>query len=162
MSLYTTADDRDWDALRADRTRRDDAPRPSLRARLTARLHAHRFDRMLAVGMCGPADSPLAAHAERLISRPERDAIARSLRRAVHDAHRGRAARSAQVQLHREKIVAAAKLIDDVALLLQSGRPVSARGVARLRQLLSDGRGPLYRYGRGDLEGRMGAALAAM
>jgi hypothetical protein len=39
---------------------------------------------------------------------------------------------------------------------------VNALGVARLRQLLSDGCGPLYRYGRGDLEGRLGAALAAM
>jgi hypothetical protein len=145
-----------------DLTQRDTAPRPSLRARLTARLHAHRFDRMLAVGMRGPADSALAVHAERLISRAERDSIARTLRRAVHDAHHGRASLSSRAPLHREKIVAAAKLIEDVALLLQSAHPVSARGVARLRRLLSDSRGPLYRYGCGDLEGRMGAALAAM
>lgn len=35
-------------------------------------------------------------------------------------------------------------------------------GVARLRLLLADGAGPMYRYGRGDLEGRLGAALAAL
>ena len=34
--------------------------------------------------------------------------------------------------------------------------------MARLRQVLSDGAGPLYRYGRGDLGGRLGAALAAL
>jgi hypothetical protein len=132
------------------------------RARLTARLHARRFDGMLAVGVRAPAGSALAVHAERLISRAEREAIARSLRQAVHDAHHGRTALSSQVPLHRENIVAAADLIDDITLLLQSAHPVNARGVARLRQLLSDGRGPLYRYGRGDLEGRIGAALAAM
>ena len=145
-----------------DWTRRDTSPRTSIRARLTARLHAGRFDRMLAVGMRGPVGSALAVHAQRLISRAEREAIARSLRRAVHESHQGRTAPSSRVPLHRARIVAAAELIDDVALLLQSADPVSARGVARVRQLLSDGRGPLYRDGTGDLAGRMGAALAAM
>lgn len=145
-----------------DSTRREAAPRASIGARLTARLHARRFDRMLAVGMRGPAGSALTVHAERLVSRAERETIARSLRQAMHDAHHGRTAPCSRVPLHRERIVAAADLIDDVALLLQSAHPVQARGMARLRQLLSDGRGPLYRYGRGDLEGRMGAALGAM
>ena len=144
-----------------DWTRRNVAPRTSIRARLTARLYAGRFDHMLAVGMRGPVGSALAVHAQRLISRAERESIARTLRRAVYDAHHGRIV-SARVPLHRARIIAAADLIDDVALLLQSAHPVNARGVARLRQLLSDGRGPLYHYGRGDLAGRMGAALAAM
>jgi hypothetical protein len=145
-----------------DSTRRDAAPRTSFRARLTARLHARRFDGMLAVGMRAPAGSALAVHAERLISRAEPEAFARSLRHAVHDAHHPRAALSSRMPLHRENVVAAADLIADVTLLLQSAHPVNAHGVARLRQLLSDGCGPLYRYGRGDLEGRLGAALAAM
>jgi hypothetical protein len=34
--------------------------------------------------------------------------------------------------------------------------------MARLRVVMSDGSGPLYRYGRGDLSGRLGAALAAL
>jgi hypothetical protein len=34
--------------------------------------------------------------------------------------------------------------------------------MARLRRVLSDGGGPLYRYGEGDLRGRLGAALAAL
>jgi hypothetical protein len=53
-------------------------------------------------------------------------------------------------------------VIDAVTLRLHSPRPVAARGMARLRQLMSDGTGPMYRYGRGDLEGRLGAALAAL
>jgi hypothetical protein len=39
---------------------------------------------------------------------------------------------------------------------------VSARGMARLRQLLSTGTSPLYRHGRSDLAGRLSAALAAL
>ena len=39
---------------------------------------------------------------------------------------------------------------------------VSARGMARLRQLLSNETTPLYRHGCGDVAGRLGAALAAL
>jgi hypothetical protein len=34
--------------------------------------------------------------------------------------------------------------------------------MARLRRVLSDGSGPFYWYGKGDLRGRLGAALAAL
>ena len=59
-------------------------------------------------------------------------------------------------------MVAAADLIDTVTLRLHSPRPVDARGMARLRLLLSDGTGPLYVAGRGDLIGSLRAALAAL
>ena len=39
---------------------------------------------------------------------------------------------------------------------------VSARGMARLWQLLSNETTPLYRHGCGDVAGRLGAALAAL
>lgn len=64
--------------------------------------------------------------------------------------------------LHRTNIAAAEDVIDAIALRLRSDRPVGVRGMARLRRVLSDGRGPFYRYGRGDLRGRLGAALAAL
>ena len=73
-----------------------------------------------------------------------------------------RATRSGRVPMHRANIASAEALIDEVTLRLHAPHPVSARGMARLRQLLSDGTGPLYRYGRGDLAGRLGAALAAL
>jgi hypothetical protein len=137
--------------------------RPSVRARLIARLKAHSFDRMLAVGAPARAGSALAAHATRLTSTAEREAIARTLRRAVSDAHGTSAfVMSSRIPLHVPNILDAEETIDALTLRLHSPRPVNARGMARLRQVLSDGSGPLYRFGRGDLAGRLGAALAAL
>ena len=144
-----------------DTARRGQA-RPSVRARLTARLRAARFDRALAVGVPAPAGSALAAHAARLTSVAERQAVARALRRAVRDAKDTRATQSGRVPMHRANIASAQALIDEVTRRLQAPEPVSTRGMARLRQLLSDGAGPLYRHGRGDLAGRLSAALAAL
>ena len=144
-----------------DSARRDHA-RQSIRARMTARLRAGRFDRPLAVGVPAPVGSALAAHAARLTSIAERQAVAQALRRALHDAKDTRTTQSGRVPMHRANIASAEALIDEVTLRLHAPRPVSARGMARLRQLLTDGTGPLYRQGRGDLAGRLGAALAAL
>jgi hypothetical protein len=59
-------------------------------------------------------------------------------------------------------VTAAEHLIDRVTLRLHAAEPVSALGMARLRRILADGTGPLYRSGRGDLTGRLGAALAEL
>jgi hypothetical protein len=136
--------------------------RPSLTARVTARLRASHLDRQLAVGVPAPAGSPLAVHQARLTSVVEREAIARALRRAVHDAVAGLAPLSSRIPLHPTNVAAAEDLIDTIALRLHSPRPVSARGMARLRLVLSDGCGPMYRCGKGDLRGRLGAALAEL
>ena len=129
---------------------------------MTARLRAPRFDRALAVGVPAPVGGALAAHAARLTSVAERQAVARALRRAVatrtttpRDTVRARADAPGQHRLGR-----GADRCGDTATAC--AQPVGARGMARLRQLLSDGTGPLYRYGRGDLAGRLGAALAAL
>jgi hypothetical protein len=141
---------------------RTTAPRPSLVARVTARLRAYQLDRQLAVGVPAPAGSALAVHQARLTSVAEREAIAWALRVAVRDARAGSIPRSSRIPVHPSNIAAAEDLIDTVTLRLHSPRPVSARGMARLRLVLSDGCGPLYRFGRGDLGGRLGAALAAL
>jgi len=148
-------------AGRPDTARRGHT-RPSIRACVTARLRAARFDRALAVGVPAPAGSALAVHAARLTAVAERHAVARALRRAVRDAKDTRATQSGRVPMHRANIASAEALIDEVRLRLHAPHPVSARGMARLRQLLSDGTGPLYRYGSGDLAGRLGAVLAAL
>jgi hypothetical protein len=145
-----------------DGLRRTIAPRPSLMARVTARLRAYQLDRQLAVGVPVPAGSALAVHQARLTSVAEREAVARTLRRAVDDTHAGGAPLSSRVSMHPINIRAAEQLIDAITLRLHSPRPVSARGMARLRVVLADGSGPLYRFGRGDLSGRLGAALAAL
>lgn len=143
-------------------TRMVPTPRPSVTARMTARLRAGRFDRQLAVGVPAPAGSALAVHVARLTSQAEREAVARSLRQAVRDARAGGTLMSSRIPLNLSNIVAAEELIDAVTLRLHTPRPVNARGMARLRQLLADGTGPMYRFGQGDLSGRLGAALAAL
>ena len=142
--------------------RRDAGPQVSFVARLAARLQAGRFDRMIAVGVPAPAGTALAAHEARLTSSEEREAIARSLRQTVHDAHNGGTPLCSRIPVHRENIAAAEDVIDAITRRLYSPRPVSPRGMARLRHLMSDGTGPMYRYGKGDLAGRLGAALAEL
>jgi len=143
-------------------TRPEPALRPSMVSRLTARLRAGRLDRLIAVGVPAAAGSAQAAHEARLVSRAERETIARSLRTAMADARGRGLLMSSRVPMHVPNITAAEDMIDAVTLRLHSPQPVSARGMARLRQILSDGTGPMYRYGRGDLRGRLGAALAAL
>jgi hypothetical protein len=137
------------------------ARRPSIAARVVARLRADSFDHQTAVGVPAPAGSALAVHQARLTSTAEREAVARSLREALRDSRTG-AVFSSRIPVHPKNIAAAEELIDAITLRLHSPRPVSARGMARLRRVLSDGGGPLYRYGEGDLRGRLGAALAAL
>jgi hypothetical protein len=146
----------------SDVLRRTAVPRPSLAARVTARLRAYQLDRQLAVGVPAPAGSALAVHQERLTSAAEREAIARVLRQAVHHARAGGAPLSSRIPVHPTNIAAAEDLIDTITLRLHSPPPVSARGMARLRLVLSDGCGPMYRFGRGDLSGRLGAALSEL
>jgi hypothetical protein len=136
--------------------------RPSVRARLIARLQAGKLDAMLAVGAPTPAGSALAVRAERLTSFSEREDIARVLRHVLLETTRERTVVSARVPLHCKNIAAAEKLIDAITLRLHAPLPVSARGMARLNRVLTDGSGPLYESGRGDLAGRLGAALAAL
>lgn len=142
--------------------RRDAAPRVSLAARLTALLRAGHYDRLLAVGVPAREGSALAVHQMRLMTIAEREAIARSLRNTVREARSGANPLTSRVPLHPTNVLAAEDMIDAVTLRLHSPQPVSARGMARLRVLLADGRGPLYRFGHGDLKGRLGAALAAL
>ncbi|AKS34091.1 hypothetical protein [Mycolicibacterium goodii] len=136
--------------------------RPSIRARIAARVHADTLDAALAVGAPTPPGSAIAVRAARLTSRSERDAVARTLRRAVRDAASDVRQISARVPLHRKNIAECRELIETITRRLRAPAPVSARGMARLSRVIDDGCGPLYAMGRGDLAGRLGAALAAL
>jgi hypothetical protein len=132
-------------------------------ARVTATLRSGRFDRLLAVGVTGAPGSALAVHAERIVAISHREGIARTLRQAIFDSHDPRQAiMSSSLPIHRANVASAEAVMDVVTLRLHSPRPVTARGMARLRLVLSDGAGPFYEHGRGDLHGRLGAALAAL
>jgi hypothetical protein len=139
------------------------APADSLLwARIAAWLRSGHYDRLLRSGAPVHAGTPLAFHAERLTSIREREAVARALRRCLDEAYDGPPFRSARLELNAPDVVAAEEIIDSLTLRLHSPRPVTAYGMARLRLVLADGGGPLYRYGRGDLRGRLTAAFTAL
>jgi hypothetical protein len=146
----------------------DDAPRPditepaSMTTRLAERLFAARFDRQLVAGVAPNPHSPLAVHVSRLAAAAERRALATTLRDAIIEAHSRRAVVSSRIPLDRSAVAAAAETIDRVRMRLHAPRPVSARGVARLRLLLADGAGPMYRFGRGDLGAELRDVLALL
>jgi hypothetical protein len=130
--------------------------------KLRARLFIRRLDLQVAAGVPAPVGSALAVHTARLTSTREREQLARALRACVRDARSGRATLSSRIPVHRAGVVAAEDLIDDVTVVLHSPRPVRARGMARLRLLLSDGAGPLYRPGSGSLIAELRGVLAAL
>jgi hypothetical protein len=136
--------------------------RASLRTRLTAVVFGARLDGLLAVGGAAAAGTAAGLRAARLTSEGERHCIARTLRRVVREAHRGRPLGASSVAVDRVNVSAAETVIDAITLRLHSPRPVGAMGMARLRRLLADGGGPMYAGGRGDLDGRLRAALAAL
>jgi hypothetical protein len=135
-----------------------------LGARILARLQPGRFDRLVAENEQLPLGHAVTAHAQRMISTSERQAIARTLRRSVREVHGKTAngALTARVRLHEANVRAAAALIDALALRLDSPHPIKPHGMAALRLLLSDGAGPFYQFGRGDLAQRLGAVLAKL
>jgi hypothetical protein len=144
--------------------------------RLLARVLAVRLDRQLASGDRPEANALLAARAMFLTSARYRRALARSLRRmlaaSVVPPARPRpiaAAKSAEavfrphVPLRRDRIAGSAPGLAGLANCLTVPRPVPARGVALVSQLLTDGCGPLYRAAaREDLGGLIDQASEAL
>jgi hypothetical protein len=119
--------------------------RSQLAARLRARLHAPSLDRELASGIA-PWRSPLhAARALALTGERNRRGLARSLERLIEHAQRPRGQyRGAVVEPCREQVIDALPMLLGIAGRLRSADPIDARGIARLRILLSDGNGPCY------------------
>jgi len=135
---------------------------PTLMTRLQARFRAGRLDRDIEAGILAEPGSALALHMVRVTSVEEREALAGSLRHAVSDPRDTGRAVPMRVPVHPQRVAACHDVIDDITLLLHSPRPVRARGMARLRMLLSDGRGPLYRNGCGSLAAELRGVLAAL
>ena len=129
--------------------------------RMIAELFATRFDKQLVAGVAPEPGSVLAAHVARLASADERRKLAEALHHSVCETH-SRRTRMSAIPVNRTGVAAAVGLIDQVALHLLGPRPVSARGVARLRLLLSDGGGPMYWSRGGDLGAELRAVLAQL
>jgi hypothetical protein len=162
-----TSHQQDWlDVLdsvspaRATRSETSDQPPWSVRVR--ARLFASRYDREIEAGVIPVAGSPLAVHWMRLTSVREREDLASALRTIAGDAGSDRQGIGSRVPVQRVAIVKALSAIDEVRAQLTDPGPVRARGMARLRILLADGRGPVYRAGRGTLTAAMCGVSAAL
>jgi hypothetical protein len=115
---------------------------PAVGAYVLARLRSAHFDRALAVGSWAHPGTAMWVHARRIVSIQEREAIARTLLRAVRRAMdpTPSSSISAVVPVHRAANIAVAEAtIDAITLRLHSQRPISPRGMARLRLVLSDG-----------------------
>jgi hypothetical protein len=133
-------------------------------ARLRAWLQPGHFDRLVAENELLPLGHAVTAHAQRIISVGQRKGIARTMRRCVREA-KGVTVKStltARVGLHGANIRAAQAQLEAIALRLDSPYPIKPRGMAQLRLLLSDGAGPVYRCGRGELAERLSEVLAAL
>ncbi len=132
-------------------------------ARLAARIFADRYDRAIENRVPVTPGSALAAHAARIVASREREELGRALRSALRRANEPRGGGlSYRIPLHAARIAAAENTIDEVTLRLHAPLPVRARGMARLRLLLSDGAGPLFDAGHGSLAAELRGVLAAL
>jgi hypothetical protein len=120
------------------------AQRAGLGARLVARWRTWSLDLALARG-ADPASSPaLAARAAALVRPAARRRLAQSTLGAIADAHEQRVDQTL-VLVARRAVRGAEPALRALAEALAGDAPVAARGVARVRLLLTDGQGPLYR-----------------
>ncbi|WP_237568119.1 hypothetical protein [Mycolicibacterium lacusdiani] len=135
---------------------------PSVLARLRAHVFSYRYDCELEAGVDPEPGSALQVHGARLSSDTERADLAHALRVVLYDAETGTSLRHGRVPIRSDAVRRAADLIEGVIDRLESPSPARVRGVARLRILLADGQGPLYRSDRGSVTAAMRGVLAAL
>lgn len=123
-----------------------------------------RYDAQVEAGTGAAAGSPLAAHYLRLSSRRERGDMVQALMMVMQDAGlaHGDAVSTPRAPIRGDVVRESADVVQDALSRLAGPLPVRTRGVARLRMLLGDGRGPLYRCGSGSFAAAMRGVLAAL
>ncbi|MGN6522907.1 MAG: hypothetical protein ACTHMZ_06880 [Actinomycetes bacterium] len=135
----------------------------SLVLSLRTRWHRDALDEKLAFGADPTTNPELALRATQLRSRAGRDEIAAGLERVLHEvSDRWPPAVSHIVPLRYEAIHAHARDLYWLARRLRDEDGVDVRGAAMAARLLSDGTGPLYRDGNGDLAYASRAARLAL
>ena len=135
---------------------------PGWQARLGARLFAARYDRQVDERLNPAAGTALAVHHQRLKEPRQREQLACVLRLVLEDAAEGSAAVNPRVPVQVAAVRHASEVIELVIQRLAEPRSARVRGMARLRLLLADGRGPLYRSGPGSLNAAIRGVLAAL
>jgi hypothetical protein len=117
------------------------------RHRLWARWHGQRLDRALAEGADARTSPILAARAAALRTDREREALASAIYHVLKDARRDPSSFSVRVPVARHEVEANRPELLALAAELRQASTVSARGVAAIRLLVTDGRNsPLYRH----------------
>jgi hypothetical protein len=118
----------------------------------------------LAAGADPLARPELAPRAAQLISRRERTTMARSLRRTLKDAHASRLTLGGPALIRRGAVRHAEDVITAVISRLEGPHPVSPRGMAQIRRLLTNAdNSPLYNNAApGALRQAMSAVLCAL
>jgi hypothetical protein len=134
--------------------------RPRLRDHVAARWQAHRLDVALAEGVSPEASVALALRAQRLTEPDRRWSTAGALRRIVREAHDERQVWFGRVRPDPRSVKAASRELTSLADTLDDPGPVAAGGAAQAWLLLTDGTGPLYGPGSGEVLSAR-AALAA-
>ena len=131
---------------------------------VAARLAATRLDRALAQGAPPEGSALLAVRAQILVRPRMRRDLARCLRRVLAEVDGPGPARSrGRVPLMRDRIAAARPALLEMIEYVSGPGPVSAAVVAGVRDLLTDGVGPLYnRRSQDDLRERARQALDAL
>jgi hypothetical protein len=134
--------------------------RPTWLARVRASLFADRYDREVEACVTATPGSPISVHGARLTSAHERAVLSATLRTVMSDALVGD--RGTRIPVQEAAVRRSADVISAILDRLESPQPARVRGMARLRMLLSDGRGPLYRTGSGSLAAALRGVLAAL
>jgi hypothetical protein len=136
--------------------------RVRMRDRLVARIRRPALDRELAAGASPESSVALAVHARYLCRPEQRRLLARSLTE-IGAASEAAAASRLRAPLALHALTRARGDLAAVIDRLVAAGPVDVRGVARIRNLLADGTGPLYREARPwQLREELLAALRAM
>jgi hypothetical protein len=123
------------------------ARRARLRDRVVARWRAGSLERELASGVAPESQPALALRARSLVAPTMRTGLARQVQRVVRDAQLGHRSLRARIPTRSRQVLAAADELEALADRLLAPGPVSARGVAQARVLLTDARSPLYHHG---------------
>jgi len=122
----------------------DNAAADGARDRALARLLGPSLDRELALGLPPWRGGPRAARARFIVSPAGRRQLIRGWSRLLDLARRPPSARSARGPLCRRALAGAEHDVRTMLGVLAAQRPVTARGAAMARALLTDGAGPLY------------------
>ena len=136
----------------------------SLRLWFRTSVHRAKLTCALAEGADPGASGELALRARQLTGERNRKALARSLRRAIAEAHRPRRTRAAVSIIDRRAVLDAEPAIVEMIERLLGPRPVQAAGMAMLERVLTNAdRSPLYNPGeRGALRQAIRAATVGL